>query len=124
MALGNLNFEKGKIALQFEYYTENEEAKAMLKKQEKATTKLNTTFLKYFPVSTIAFMNIGANGEELYNLLQENEEFRNTVSISKAEEVKALFASFNGDISVGLINITMGKDPAFVAYADVKTGMH
>ena len=65
MALGNLNFEKGKIALQFEYYTENEEAKAMLKKQEKATTKLNTTFLKYFPASTIAFMNIGANGEEL-----------------------------------------------------------
>ena len=113
MALGNLNFEKGKIALQFEYYTENEEAKAMLKKQEKATTKLNTT---------IAFMNIGANGEELYNLLQENEEFRNTVSISKAEEVKALFASFNGDISAGLINITMGKDPAFVAYADVKNG--
>lgn len=122
MALGNLNFEKGKIALQFEYYTENEEAKAMLKKQEKATTKLNTTFLKYFPASTIAFMNIGANGEELYNLLQENEEFRNTVSISKAEEVKALFASFNGDISAGLINITMGKDPAFVAYADVKNG--
>ena len=116
------NFEKGKIALQFEYYTENEEAKAMLKKQEKATTKLNTTFLKYFPASTIAFMNIGANGEELYNLLQENEEFRNTVSISKAEEVKALFASFNGDISAGLINITMGKDPAFVAYADVKNG--
>ena len=67
-------------------------------------------------------LNIGPNGEELYNLLQENEEFRNTVSISKAEEVKALFASFNGDISAGLINITMGKDPAFVAYADVKNG--
>lgn len=122
MALGNLNFEKGKIALQFEYYTENEEAQAMLKKQEKATTKLNTTFLKYFPASTIAFMNVGVNGEELYNLLQENEEFRNTVSISKAEEVKALFASFNGDISAGLINITMGKNPAFIIYADAKNG--
>ncbi|WP_455585813.1 DUF4836 family protein [Bacteroides sp.] len=122
MVLGNLSFEKGKIALQFEYYTENEEAKAMLAKQEKATTKLSTTFLKYFPASTIAFMNIGVNGEELYNLLQENEEFRNTVSISKAEEVKALFASFNGDISAGLINVTMGKDPAFMVYADAKNG--
>lgn len=122
MALGSLSFEKGKIALLFEYYTENEEAKAMLKKQEKATIKLNNTFLKYFPASTIAFMSVGANGEELYNLLQENEEFRNSVSISKAEEVKALFASFNGDISAGLINVTMGKDPAFVAYADVKNG--
>ncbi len=122
MALGNLNFEKGKIALRFEYYTVNEETRSMLKKQEKATQKLNTTFLKYFPASTIAFMNIGANGEELYNLLQDNEEFRNTVSISKAEEIKTLFASFNGDISAGLINITLGKDPAFVAYADVKNG--
>lgn len=122
MALGNLSFEKGKIALQMEYYTENEDVKAMLKKQENAMTKLNGTFLKYFPASTIAFMNIGANGEALYNLLQENEEFRNTVSISKAEEVKALFASFSGDISLGLINITMGQNPAFVAYADVKNG--
>lgn len=122
MALGNLNFEKGKIALQFEYYTENEEAKAMLEKQKKATTKLSSTFLKYFPASTIAFANVGANGEELYNLLQENEEFRSTISIAKAEEVKALFASFNGDISVGLINVTMNNAPAFVAYADVKDG--
>lgn len=122
MALGSLSFEKGKIALQLEYYTENEEVKAMLKKQENAMTKLNGTFLKYFPASTIAFMNIGANGEALYSLLQENEEFRNTVSISKAEEVKALFASFNGDISLGLINVTMGQNPAFVAYADVKNG--
>ena len=45
MALGSLSFEKGKIALLFEYYTENEEAKAILKKQEKATIKLNSTFL-------------------------------------------------------------------------------
>lgn len=122
MALGNLNFEKGKIALQFEYYTDNEEMKAMLKKQENAMTELSDTYLKYFPASTIAFMNIGVNGEALYNLLQENQEFRNTVSVSKAEELKALFASFNGDISLGLINLTMGKVPAFLAYADVKNG--
>lgn len=120
MALGSLSFEKGKIALTCGYYTENEEVKALLKKQESALTKLNGSFLKYFPASTIAFMNFGVNGETLYDLLLENEEFRNSVSISKAEEVKALFSSFNGDISFGLINVTMGENSAFAAYADVK----
>ena len=45
------------------------------------------------------FVNLGIKGEGLYNLLSENKEFRNTVSIAKADEVKELFGSFNGDIS-------------------------
>lgn len=120
--LGSLNFEKGKIAIQVEYYTENEEVKAQLKKQEKATKKLSTTFLKNFPASTVSFINVGANGAELYNLLLENEDFRNSVSVAKAAEVKELFTSFDGDISAGLINVTMDNAPTFAAYADVKNG--
>ena len=122
-ALGNLNFEKGKIAIQFEYYTENEEIKAMLKKQQKALIKLNTNLLKYFPSSTLAFLGVGANGEELYNLLQDNEEFRNYMSLTKADEMKGLFSSFNGDIAIGLLNVNLMKNtPTILAYADVKNG--
>lgn len=120
--LGDLSFEKGKIAAKFENYTENEEVKEWMKKQQKAISKVNNTFLNYFPVSTLAFMNIGVNGNELYNILLDNQEFRNTVSIAKAAEVKDLFSSFNGDISAGLINVTMNSAPTFVAYADVKNG--
>ena len=123
MLLGSLGFEKGKVALQFKHYTENKEVEALLKKQEKAFTKLNTTFLKYFPESTLTFLNVGANGAELYNLLLENEEFRNNVSIAKAAEVKELFNSFNGDISAGLLNVSMmNNNPTMLAYADVKNG--
>lgn len=123
MLLGNLSFDKGKIALQFENYTENKEVEALLKKQEKALTKLNTSFLKYFPESTLTFLNVGANGAELYNLLLENKEFRDNVSIAKAAEVKNLFNAFNGDISVGLLNVAMmGNNPTVLAYADVKNG--
>ena len=64
----------------------------------------------------------GYKGEGLYNLLSENKGFRNTVSISKADEVKELFSSFNGDISAGLINVTMNSAPTFIVYADVKNG--
>ena len=50
--------------------------------------KANNTFVKYFLSSTLMFFNVGVKGEGLYNLLSENKEFRNTVSIAKADEVK------------------------------------
>ena len=62
------------------------------------------------------FFNVGVKGEGLYNLLSENKEFRHTVSIAKADEVKELFGSFNGDISAGLINVTMNSAPTFMMY--------
>ena len=109
--IAGLNFEKGRIALKTENYTENEAVKALMKKQLEAFGKANNTFVKYFPASTLMFVNLGIKGEGLYNLLSENKEFRNTVSISKADEVKELFSSFNGDISAGLINVTMNSAP-------------
>ena len=120
--IGGLNFEKGKIALKTENYTENEAVKTLLKKQMESVGKANNTFVKYFPASTLMFFNVGVKGGELYNLLSENKEFRNTVSIAKADEVKELFSSFNGDISAGLINVTMSSAPTFMMYADVKNG--
>lgn len=120
--IGGLSFEDGKIAINFENYSENEQVNALLKKQEKANKKLSNTFLKYFPESTLAFFSIGTNGEELYKLLQNNQEFRNSVSIAKADDIKNLFSSFNGDISIGLVNVTMNNAPTFVAYAEVKNG--
>ena len=120
--IAGLNFEKGRITLKTENYTENEAVKALMKKQLEAFGKANNTFVKYFPASTLMFVNLGIKGEGLYNLLSENKEFRNTVSISKADEVKELFSSFNGDISAGLINVTMNSAPTFIVYADVKNG--
>ena len=120
--IAGLNFEKGRIALKTENYTENEAVKALMKKQLEAFGKANNTFVKYFPASTLMFFNVGVKGGELYNLLSENKEFRNTVSIAKADEVKELFSSFNGDISAGLINVTMSSAPTFMMYADVKNG--
>ena len=59
-----------------------------MKKQLEAFGKANNTFVKYFPASTLMLVNLCVKGEGLYNLLRENNEFRNTVAISKAEEVK------------------------------------
>ncbi|WP_303013107.1 DUF4836 family protein [uncultured Bacteroides sp.] len=118
--IGGLNFEKGKIVLKAENYTENETVKALLKKQQDSFCKTKNTFIKDFPSSTLLFLNLGIKGENFYQLLSENQEFRNTVSIAEADEVKELFSSFNGDISVGLINVTLGNTPTFLLYADIK----
>lgn len=118
--IGGLAFEKGRIVLTAENYTENEAIKTILKKQQESFGKTNGTFVKYFPASTLAFLNVGIKGEALYKLLSDNKEFRNTMSIAKADEVKGLFESFNGDISIGLINVTVDSAPTFMMYADVK----
>lgn len=115
--LGSLSFEKGKIELKVESYTENTELKALFEKQIKSTCPIENTFLKYFPKSTLALFSIGINGEEFYNVLQENEQFRNDFSITKAAEVKDLFSAFHNDLTIGLINVTMNSNPSFLAYA-------
>ena len=116
--LGRLSFEKGKIELKVESYTENTELKALFEKQIKSTCPIENTFLKYFPKSTLALFSIGINGEEFYNVLQENEQFRNDFSITKAAE--DLFSAFHNDLTIGLINVTMNSNPSFLAYASVK----
>ena len=118
--LGSLSFEKGKIELKVESYTEDAELKALFAKQVKSTCPIENTFLKYFPKSTLALFSIGINGEEFYNVLQENEQFRNDFSITKAAEVKDLFSAFHNDLTIGLINVTMNSNPSFLAYASVK----
>lgn len=117
--IGHTNFEKGKIVTDLEYYTENPEVKALLEKQSQSAQKMNDSFLKYFPKSTLVFLSLGVKGEEFYNLLQENEEFRN-LTFGKVENIKEILSSLDGDISFGLIDVTMNGIPTFVTYADVK----
>lgn len=118
--LGSLSFEKGKIELETENYTESAELKALFEKQAKSTCPIENTFLKYFPKSTLALFSIGVNGEEFYNALSENELYRKEFSISQAAEVKNLFSIFHNDLTIGLINVTMNSHPSFLAYASVE----
>lgn len=118
--LAGLSFEKGSIVLKMENYTENEEVKQLLEKHIKCLPPLKNTFLKYFPESTLALFSSGLNGEKLYEVLQENEEVRNNLSVNDAEQLKEVLGLFDGDLSVGLTNVSLNKAPAFLAYASLK----
>jgi hypothetical protein len=54
--LGSLSFEKGKISMKYENFTESPELQALFDKQKKATCPIENTFLKYFPKSTLISM--------------------------------------------------------------------
>ena len=60
-----------------------------------------------------------SNGLEIHDFLDGEKKCFTRLS---KDEVKELFSSFNGDISAGLINVTMNSAPTFLAYADVKNG--
>lgn len=107
--------------MKYENFTENPELQAMFDKQKKATCAIENSFLKYFPKSTLMYLSMGINGEEFYNLLLENQEFQKNFSIAKANEVKELFGTFQKDVAVGLINVTMNNAPTFLLYANVKS---
>lgn len=119
--LGSISFDKGKISMKYEYFTESPELKALLEKQEKATRPIENTYLKYFPKSTLFFVSMGINGEEFYNILLDNEQFKKSFSIAKANEVKGLFATFQNDITLGMTDFTMDNNPSFLMYASVKS---
>lgn len=122
MVIGGLSFEKGRIALQVETTSENKEVREMLEKQNELYGRLNEAFLANFPASTLAYISVNANGEKLYDMLQENKNFRESLSLDKAEKIKDIFSAFKGDISIGLINITMNDMPTFMAYAEATSG--
>lgn len=118
--LAALSFKKGSIDLEMESYTENKEVKELLEKHLKCIPPVKNTFLKYFPESTLALLTTGLDGEKLYNALQENEEVRNNLSINDAEELKEILGLFDGDLTMGLTNVTLSHAPAFLAYATLK----
>ncbi|EJW91647.1 hypothetical protein, secreted [gut metagenome] len=120
--IGELNFEKGEILLKGNFYTENEEAKALLEKQMSSMDKIKGTFYDYFPASTILFGSVHLNGDKFYSLLSESKEFRQSASVAKAEALNQVFKAMKGDISVGVVNINLTKAPAFMLYADFNDG--
>ncbi|MBR8707958.1 DUF4836 family protein [Bacteroides pyogenes] len=112
--ISGLNFEKGKISLKTENYTENDTIQAFIKKHNNTFIKPKGVFNKYFPASTLMFITFGIKGDQLYELLNIKN-----LSLGETEEIKAIVDSFNGDITAGLINVTMENVPAFMAYAEV-----
>jgi hypothetical protein len=116
--ISNLSFENGKINLQVESYTKNEELKAWL---ETCKTQ-EFSFIEKFPISTLAYLSLYLDGEKLVDFIRENEEIYNSfLSFADVETLKTgeeFIRFIDGDLSVGLMDVSVNS--SFVAYAQVK----
>ena len=115
-----LSFEKGSIDLYLNYYTENEQIKALLAKQNQIYRPIRNTFVDYFPESTLMLVNAGVDGNALYDLLVEMTPMGENLSAKDAETVKQLLSMFEDDFTFGMVNFTLSKLPSLLAYATVK----
>lgn len=123
MMLAQINFEDGKIAIEGEYYTENESLKEYFKKQAEMGGKINHTFLKRFPVSSLAYLSTNVKGDKLYEMLAKSPEFKGLVKDSRLTpgfDLKKSITSLKGDVAIALTNISESGTPSILAYADVK----
>ena len=118
-ALGKLDFEKGRVVLEFEYFTENQEIESLLKEQAQTTKTLNGEYLEYFPESVLAFASVGANGKAMYSLILDNKDLRNMMPAANSPVAKEIFDALDGDISIAVTDVSMNASSSFIAYADV-----
>ena len=115
-----LSFEKGSIDLHLTYYTENEQIKSLLAKQNQVYRPIKNTFIDYFPQSTLLLVSAGLDGNALYDLLLETTPICENLSAKNAETIKQVMAMFEDDLSFGMVNFTLNKLPSLLAYATVK----
>lgn len=115
--IGGLSFEKGKIILKTESFSEKEEVRELIKQQLEMYKESDNTFCKFFPASTPAFINMSINGEKAHDLLKGNTAFLPPVVAEKLE--KAL-DSLDGDIAIGFFSFPIFKTPTAIIYAEVK----
>lgn len=114
-----LNFEKGKIAVKMINYTENEKLKQLYADNSKICADLKATFMDCFPASTLFFMGMNVNGEALYDYLQKLPKVNESLA-QVPLDMQKLIGSFDGDLSVGLTELSALGTPSLVAYAKMK----
>lgn len=122
MFIAQMSFENGKASAECEYYTENESLKAYFKKQAEMGGKINHTFLKNLPSSSLAYLATNLKGDKLYEMLTNSPEFKDMMRdshLTPGFNLQKSIASFNGDVSVAVTGISESGIPSILAYAEV-----
>ncbi|MEG1684631.1 MAG: DUF4836 family protein [Bacteroides sp.] len=113
--LSTLNFDKGRIAIEGEMYSDNKIVTKWMEDSESKMSKLNSTFLNYFPATSLAYMSFNTNYLSTYNMLGQGLE-----SLGLEIDAKQLLASIDGDIAVALTSLNAQGEPSITAYIEAK----
>lgn len=119
--IASLNFEKGKLVVNVENYSDSEAVKKLNAQYAEITAKMGSDFLDYFPASSLMYMGVNLNGEKLTKLLAENEGYQQALKNMQSGGIdfNKILASIDGDVVYGISNISMQGMPTLAVYAKV-----
>ena len=121
----HIDFQRGKIIIESGSYSDDTKTKKALDNLISVVGKTSNSFLKQIPENSWLVWSVNLNGEKLYNILMENSKFAAEIgNVSKEINLQQLIGSIDGDLTMGLIDITSsssyGYSPNLVFFAKVK----
>lgn len=90
--VGSLNMNKGETALSVKFQSEKED---LFANKQIYLKKLSGSLLEFFPSNTIALINLGINGKNLYKDILNNTE--NTKDFIQQKETRAIIETIYGN---------------------------
>lgn len=118
--IGDLSFEKGKIVSNINPYSEDNNLMKLIEEKSSSLNKIDNTYLKYFPKSTLSILSMSINGKEVYEQLSNIAEVKKNMSPEDSKLLETLCNAIDGDVTFGLTNVSMNNQPAFLLHAALK----
>lgn len=113
--IGGINFEKGRVAMRVENFSENPKTVEMFEKQTAIYGKLGSTFIDYYPATTLLYAAAKLNGAAICDLFQQNQRLEKALN----QDIIKIISSIKGDISLGVTAIPSNM-PMISLYAEVE----
>lgn len=115
--LTTANFERGRLTVESSCVTSNASVKDFFRQMNQITSPLSGRNLELYPAQTAVWMGGKIHGATLYDMLGRNPSIRQALNNPVLPvDVKRIFASLEGDFSIGILSLDRGD---FLAYADV-----
>ena len=117
---GAIRFEQGAINSSFTYFTENAKNQELLKEQAETVKKTKGTFTNFFPKTTLAYLEMGIDGDELFEMFQSNKGYYNEFTSEQDQFIKSILDALEGDLALGITDVSLTNIPKFDLYASIE----
>lgn len=117
-ATGSLNFEEGKIALEYALAAADPAVVDAWEKQGSQVEKVSGRLLAYYPAATLFYTIFNCQGGKINGLLEKNNSWRN-MPVRDSVVAKRVLASLSGDVVCGVIDLSPMGVPDVLGYAQV-----
>lgn len=117
--LGTLNFEKGKIAMTLENFSDHKQMKEARKRIEEIHSKSASGFMKYFPFSSLMYIGTNIHGEKLLKVSDKFASRLRETSKQSGWDFSAMLSSVQGNMAFGLTSLEQGVG-SFLTCVEVK----